>query len=309
VRAGEGEAEVRGELTVKGGRLLGVALFLEGGQEVSARVEGELGEPERNNLFFRELALRLLTVVEPTNARAWVRLGITLRQEGLASQAVEIYRKAVGLEPTLASAHFNMGLAFDAMGDVPAAIAAYRKAVEADPAHVGAKYSWALDDLREREAGESEERFRRRVLRSTELLRQVRSLAPRNKEARYLLVEGLAMLGQASEALDECGRIQRIFPGDGRVYEVRGNLYLRLKRYREALVDFRKLTELEPSLITNAYFLGAALEGLGRWEEAAGRYEEFAEKSGDDPKFEKAREDARKKAETLRAGEKDGESR
>ncbi|MHC4778616.1 MAG: tetratricopeptide repeat protein [Planctomycetota bacterium] len=291
---------------MEGSQLRASASIGEGDEHRTVEVKGVLGTPERNKLLFRELALKLLATLLPRDASVQVRLGVTLKEEGLVVQAIEAYKKAVEIDPTWASAHFNMGLAHDSLGDIPSAISAYKKAVEADPTHAGAKYSWALDDLRERGDRESREVFLRRVGRAVELFRQVLGVAPRNMEARFLLVEGLAILGNYSEALEECDRIKRIFPGEGRASEVKGNLLMRLKRFREALAEFRKLDELDPSLITNAYFFAAALEGLGRDEEAAAKYLEFIERTGDDPKFEKARGNAKSKIEALRPGEKAG---
>jgi tetratricopeptide (TPR) repeat protein len=301
VSAGEPQATVEAALSSEGADLAAAARWVEGERTIEVALKVPMGDLRAMQLFFRETALRLLAKRFPDRARLQVRLGITLREQGLVRPAIEAYRRAIEIEPSLAAAHYNMGVALDAMGDIPAAVGSYRKAVESDPTHVEAKYNWALDDLRAREEGESRPAFLQRVRQASERLGQVTATAPRNREARHLRVRALEILGSFSEALEECENLQRIFPTDGRGWELEGSILLGLKRYPEAYRAFLKLGEVEPGLITNHYFLAIALEGMGRAEEAASGFERFIESAGDDPKFETARNDARRRLEALRS--------
>jgi tetratricopeptide (TPR) repeat protein len=302
VEPGEGDAKVEGEVRTEGGDLVAVLTARIGAEERTIQARSPVGPAERNKVFFREVALRLLAVLRPDDARVFVRLGIALREQGLVKEALEAYARAVRLQPDLASAHYNMGVAYDAGGDVRNAIACYRRAVEADPLHARARYNWALDELREREPEETPESFAARAGKGEELLRQALQSAPRMREAYYLLVEALRLEGKPAEAVEEARKMQRIFPGDGRSHEVLGCLFLALKRPAEAAEEFGKAQDIEPGLVSTLYFLGLALEGLGKGAEAALQYEAFLGLTAADPKFDRPREDARKRLDALRAG-------
>ncbi|MHC5080732.1 MAG: tetratricopeptide repeat protein, partial [Planctomycetota bacterium] len=305
---GEGEAQVTGEIRIEEADLRISAVYVRGEEKIRREVRGPLDPPERNRLLFRELSLRILTALRPADPELCVRLGVVLREEGLVEKALEAYGKAITLRPTFAAAHFNMGIALDALGDIQGAIRAFRKAVEADPRHIPAKYSWALDEMRPREEKESRQAFHERISRAEGLFGEILVLAPRRREVRYLRIQALEILGKYSEALEECNRTKQVFPGESRTYEVCGHLHLALKRYAEALGEFRRLEEMEPRLVTNAYFLGCALAGLGREKEAAEQFQAFLDRSGDDPKFAEARENALRRMKALQIpGEEEGE--
>ena len=269
VETGKERAVADGEILIEGEDLVVRARWVEGDRTIPASARGTLGTKKRIHLLLRELALRLLAGRFTEDARIRVRLGITLREQGLVPQAIEEYKKAAALEPTLAAAHYNMGVAHDALGEVGLAVAAYRRAEEADPGHVEAKNNWALDDLKGREESESRAAFTARVAGSAERLRQIAAAAPRNREARFLLVEALELLGKISEAIEECERIKKIFPTESHAWEMEGMLLLGIGRFADATREFRRLSELEPALITNDYWLALALEGRGRPAEAA----------------------------------------
>ncbi|GEM_PF-3366153 len=308
VKEGDAEANVQGTVWMDGGSLFASAVFCEDDLERRAEVRGPLGNLKGNKVLFRELALRLLKALKPGDPRVLVRLGITLREQGLVPQAVETYQEAIRADPKMAAAHYNLGVAYDALGDIPSAVAAYRRAVAANPAHLYARYNWALDEMRRLEAGESRADFLARVGAASERLRQIIARDARTRHAHFLLVEALSILGKYSEALEACERIKHIFPADGHAFEVHGNLLLTLERFESAAVQFRKAAELEPGLVTNVYFLGRALEGMGRKEEAASTYREFMGRSAGDPKFEQARRDAARRMEAIQAERKAGEA-
>ncbi|MCU0723505.1 MAG: tetratricopeptide repeat protein [Planctomycetes bacterium] len=306
VEEGDGDASVGGEVKTEGGELVAVLRLLRGGETREVQARAPLGSGERNKLLFRELALRLICLLAPEDARVPVRLGIALREQGLVKEAIEAYARALRIQPGYAAAHYNMGVAYDAGGDVTNAVKCYRRAVEADPLHARAQYNWALDELREREPGETEEAFSARARQAEELLGQALESAPRMRDAHFLRVEALRIQGKPAEALEEARRMQRVFPGDGRVHEVLGCLLLSLGRHAEAAAEFEKAQDLEPGLLSTLYFLGLALEGGGRKAEAALQYETFLGLTGADAKFEKPRQDAQRRLEALRAAPPQG---
>jgi len=86
-----------------------------------------------------ELALR----GDPRNADAQVNLGRLLYEQNEVVEAIEHYRKALGLKRNHATAAFNLGIALEDLGETNDAIVAYRRAVESDPYFPEAHYNLA----------------------------------------------------------------------------------------------------------------------------------------------------------------------
>jgi len=70
--------------------------------------------------------------IEPQPA-VYNDLGFVLEREGMADEAVAMYRKSLELAPGLASAHYNLGAALARGGDLAAAESHFRAALEALP--------------------------------------------------------------------------------------------------------------------------------------------------------------------------------
>lgn len=299
ITPGSGDVTIRGKVSVDKGDLVIEAVVVQDDREFVVPVRGPLTTPDRNKLLFRETALKIIARLKPEDAEIQVRLGITLREEGLIKDAIEAYKQAIAIRPAYAAAHYNMGVAFDAAGDTTSAVACYRRAVEADSMHSFARYNLALDLLRQREEGESQETFGARVLLAEEHLRFLVKSTPRLREGHMLLVDALIIQKRFDEAVDAARAMERIFPGDGRIFEMLGSIYMNMEDHDKAIAAFEKAQELEPGLVTNAFFLARALEASGKKQEAIVRYREFVVRAGSDPKFRAARDEALKRIESL----------
>src|SRR5262249_37690876 len=81
------------------------------------------------------------TLQEPGGVRhagAHAHLGLALKAQGKADEAIACYRKAIAIDPRSASVHYNLGASLYGKGKVDEAIACYRKAIALDPRHAEA---------------------------------------------------------------------------------------------------------------------------------------------------------------------------
>src|SRR5207237_61822 len=76
---------------------------------------------------------RVALAIRPTNATAYVNLGIRLSEQKKFPEALAAHRKAIELDPTHALAHNGLGSVFHKQGKFEKAIAAYDKAIKFAP--------------------------------------------------------------------------------------------------------------------------------------------------------------------------------
>src|SRR5207248_1921331 len=107
---------------------------------------------EYHNLF------SLYTATLQKNPSCWMahyNLGIVLSEQGETNQAIDHYRRAVGLRPDYAEAHYNLGRLLVEQGQLDDAIAHYERATATDPADEEARYNLASALLRKGRADEA----------------------------------------------------------------------------------------------------------------------------------------------------------
>jgi len=103
-----------------------------------------------NALLNLERCLLLRKVAgQPTDARAWYRLGLLSFRFRNWEQACRDFGKAVEIDPTLADAHFRLGRSLEMLGKASDAQAEYAQVLRVLPSHLRALK--ALQDLRTRE--------------------------------------------------------------------------------------------------------------------------------------------------------------
>jgi tetratricopeptide (TPR) repeat protein len=76
---------------------------------------------------------------DPTNAKAWNGLGVSLDALGRYADASQSYAEALRLDPSLDYVHNNLGSSLAQRGDHAAAAAAFEKAVELNPGNAVAR--------------------------------------------------------------------------------------------------------------------------------------------------------------------------
>ena len=77
------------------------------------------------------------------NAAAWTNLGRLLHEQGLTTQAAEVYRRALKQVGPDALLLFNQGVLLEDLGNSSAALAAYQSALAADPDLADCHYNLA----------------------------------------------------------------------------------------------------------------------------------------------------------------------
>jgi tetratricopeptide (TPR) repeat protein len=117
-------------------------------------------------------------------------------------EAIEAYRRVVGIDPSFAAAWNNLGLLLHRMGRYDEAGVAYRSALEQDPQCREAAYN--LGSLQE-DRGEVEDaiRFYRRAI----------AMAPDYADAHFNLAGALARSGRPDEAVEHWRRYLLLDPG------------------------------------------------------------------------------------------------
>ena len=205
----------------------------------------------RANYVEAEQRFRETVRLAPFWDRAHINLGIVLAAQGKTKEAQPQYDEAVRLAPDSPDGYYWRGLFRSKQGDLAGAIADLQKAVAL--AHAPLKELQALAD---------------------NLIR-----AGRTQEAREAIERGSALDAEAFQTLRA-----RLSQGNGA--ESQGNRsdqYLYFinvglqhyndKEYEKAIEEFRKAIEAGPNEALGYNDLGAALNGLERWDEAIPLFE------------------------------------
>jgi tetratricopeptide (TPR) repeat protein len=284
---GDPDVEIGGNVLVSGFRAELRTWVRRDGITKERTLSGEMKSVQQALPILSELSLQILSEAFPKDASVLMKLGITLSQSGLPGRAVPVYRKVLALDPDSAAAHFNLGVAYDRLGDADKADECYRKTVEVRPDYYQALFNLGLNASVQQRSGESEGALHERLGRAEGYFRRVIQINPRFKDAYHELVEILRQLGKLNQALDECRVIFRRFPGDADAYQDAGAIAMETGRYDQAHAFYTKLAELEPLLVSNDFFLGMALEKMGKLDGAAEHYRRFVELAGADKTFER----------------------
>ena len=116
-------------------------------------------------------------------------------------EAIEAYRRVVGIDPSFSAAWNNLGLLLHRMGQYDDARRAYRSALEHDPQCREAAYN--LGSLQE-DCGDVEEAIR--------YYRQALALSPDYADAHFNLAAALARSGQPGQAIEHWRRYLLLDP-------------------------------------------------------------------------------------------------
>jgi tetratricopeptide (TPR) repeat protein len=217
----------------------------------------------------------------PHDARAPYYLG-NLLFDLRPDKAIEVWEKSRSLDPSLAVVHRNLGLAYARVkNDLPAAVASLEKAVAADRKDPRLYYE---RDVLYEAAGED-------PMKRLAHLAQNRDIVALSDNALGREIGLLIQTGRFDRALELLrGHHFHVWEGGGEIYGLwveanllRGRKYLDMKKYPETLKDFEaaqtypaNLEVAPPSRGAGSakifYLIAAALEHLGKKDEAAPNY-------------------------------------
>ncbi|HUP46733.1 MAG TPA: tetratricopeptide repeat protein [Thermoanaerobaculia bacterium] len=188
----------------EGRSLAGIRIAADG-DRVVVREGGAVWNPESGQSLFdfavADLAIGAAPFVrraEHTTAEEWYQLGCQLELTD-AAQAVEAYRRAVGLDPVHADAHVNLGRLLHEQRAPALAEKHYRAALEADPEHETAAFNLgvALEDLG-------------RTADAVKAYEQALAIDPDNEDAHYNLAGILEKRGDKTGALRHLTAYRRL---------------------------------------------------------------------------------------------------
>jgi len=224
------------------------------------------GRVDEAAVLYRQVLAR-----SPDNPDALHLLGLVLRRQGDAAQAVELIARAVELRPDSHAYRNNLGLALQDCGLHEPAAASFRAALERNP-----QFAEALVNLGNclRAAGHYDE--------AADAYRQALALRPDLVEARNNLGNVLRDQGRDAEAAACYAAALALRPDYAEANNNLGALLKGQDRQDEAIPYLRKALAADPRNADALCNLAAALRDQGQLDEALACYRTALELRPDD---------------------------
>ena len=238
------------------------------GQEISKRLAGTLTESEEEvcsflyDLWSHGLdektgsalqAFADLLQKEPAKPELEFNLAWHLLEQNRIEDAKPHYERATRLDPAYRTDYNHPGPIWWNLGKPQKAAASYHRALCLDPHHPGSRIFEIKEEL-------TKHRFKRALEKVRECLED----GIDQPELHLLRAQAYLGLGEFEKAWDEIQRVEIPWKGQGRdasrYLSCRGHIALKLKRWEEALSDFKQLqlfTLRDPRLqwiLTGLYF-------------------------------------------------------
>jgi tetratricopeptide (TPR) repeat protein len=240
--------------------------------------------------------------LEPRSARAHLGLALALNEQGLLPQAKTNFERALALDKNLAWAEYMLGKLYWAEGNIEQAIPHVKRAVELDPRSDPAWYGLAVCYMQQRRYDQAIEALQKAIERNNqaryhtalgEVLVYQGKIAEGEKHyaealrldpnfgpacalmGGYYLKRGAGpdALDRAEELLLRATRLKTHRPQD--LYLDLGQLYIRKKRYNEAIAALQKAIEADKRDERPYYALANAYRRAGKEAEAAATEAQF----------------------------------
>jgi len=172
-------------------------------------------------------------VLDPKNAVAWDRLGVTLQSRELFTAETEhAYRRAVELDPQFAVAYAHLGRVLRRLGKESEAAPLYDRATEL--AKEPGTLVLIADSLQAEQQWD----------KSEPVLRKALEMDGRNTSALYLLARTLIVLRRPQEAEPYLKTAIVLSPQSFQSYNLLGQAYLALARFDDAEKTYNSAVEL-----------------------------------------------------------------
>jgi len=235
--------------------------------------------------------LRIILQHEPENIEAHELLGDLLGYQDRNEEAIEHYQQALELDPDNEMLRMRLAMAFGRLGRNHEAINLLESMVAEQPdaklAHLSLARFYLENGQPEVAKSTYQELLERHPDQQQGILEYGRILESEGlwPEALALYREGirqnpravavrqqLAMLylqqNRKAEALEQLTAVRQLTPGNTQVLGKIGLLHLDMEDWAEAEADFRQLLENAENEGRNRYYLGLALLGQERYQEA-----------------------------------------
>jgi Flp pilus assembly protein TadD len=190
------------------------------------------------------------------------RRGVEAYRQGNYADAVDHFEAAVARRPQMAPWHTALGAALRRAGSLPDAIAAHRRAILLEPGYAPAYNNLgnALKEVGDLAGAES-------------ALREACRADPRYAEARLNLALVLRAQQRLAEAEQYCREALQLNPSYLEAKAVLGHLLFQKADFEGAAECFRIVCTAASVDVGNFMNLGAALDALGRFDEADAAYD------------------------------------
>jgi tetratricopeptide (TPR) repeat protein len=211
-------------------------------------------------------ALHRSTVLDPSNASAWLAKGLVLNKLKRFAEAVETFNQASKFDGYETIGLYGMGAALSELGDHEQGLAVIDRALQLDPE---VTTGWVLRGMVLREL--------ERLPVALEAFGRATQIDAGNAEAWRLKGQTLDLLDRDMDAIEAFDRAIALEPDDYSSWERKGHILVTLERFEEAADAFQTATELDPTHGGVWGGLGMALLTLGHLQEASQAMERATE--------------------------------
>jgi tetratricopeptide (TPR) repeat protein len=200
-----------------------------------------------------------LTVIRlaPTDARAFVNLGVALNRQGKSLEAMDAWTKAAALDANLAGAHFNLGLALVRNRELAAAIKPLRRALALEPQNEGARRALAVALTGLEQYPEASREIARLLTRN-----------PRDAALLEMAAQSFMRQNRFAEAVIVLQRRIALGNETSLLWAQLGDALDGAFRTPEAAEAYKRAVELAPDDLITRYGLGVFYWKLYRYDEA-----------------------------------------
>ena len=223
---------------------------------LGAVIHGMLDQPGQTEHYACE-AIRL----RPDYAEAHNSLGLALRLQGRAAEAVPVLQKAVRLKPDYADAYYNLGVALNGLGRFSEAAESHERALTLRP-----RDPEVLNDL-----GNVLQALHRHT-EAVERYRRALALKPAYALAHFNLGNALVEIGKTDEAVVHYRRAVEIDTTFAEAYYNLGEALRISGRLQEAILHYRAAIRLKPDYAQAHFNLSSVYLLLGQFKDGWNEY-------------------------------------
>ena len=201
--------------------------------------------------------------VTSDNYIAHLNLGNVFIKEKKTDEAIQQYKKAIGIHSNYADAHYNLGIALGLKGKYDEAIREYHIVLRLEEDHWKARFRLADALAKNGQLDEAISYYQKIIV-----------LQPGDAEVYNNFALALVKKGKINEAIEYYNKCLEIKPDSVEVLNNLGNAFLEQEKFDEAVVRFKKALELKPDFAETHYNLANVLRQMGQIDKAAVYYQE-----------------------------------
>ena len=226
------------------------------------------------------------TCSEDDNYESALNKGIRLIDKKIFPEALKCFERAIFLSPKSAIAHTNIGNVYHFMGQNSSAITEFQKAIELDPKLAQPQFNLGVLYLNNNNLDLAIQRFEYAAKLDHQMIKY-----------ESLIAWGVCLkkISQQEKAYEKYQSAIDHKPELAPAYHQWGVDLLGQRQFTEAILKFKKVSEIDSAERLDAIGLwGAALENIGKTDEAIEKYKEVIKMAPNSPQAKKSRTSIRK---------------